>query len=325
MNNRTYCAVIRTLGTAGEKYQALLNSLVAQTLPPKRILVYIPNGYEAPRETVGIEQIVRCEKGMVTQRSLPFNEVDTDFILFCDDDMFLPPEMVERMLDEIERTSANSVVPDIYGGHRLGLMQRMAYYLSNSVSSRTDDGWALKVKRDAGYSFNQNPRFDFLPTQTGPGGCIFCETQAFRSIHLEDERWLDTFKFPSYEDQLFHYKMFLMGYTTLMYYNSGIRHLDARAGTRPDVSQKMYYKKKLLYVVWYRTIYNIASKSRSEKVRCALAFFFRNVIGLVMLLGETIRCRKPRFLVDYFRGLRDGRRYVHSDEYKKIPAFDAYL
>ena len=36
-----YTAVIRTLGTAGEKFQILLNSLEKQTIPPKAILVYI--------------------------------------------------------------------------------------------------------------------------------------------------------------------------------------------------------------------------------------------------------------------------------------------
>ena len=43
-----YCAVIRTLGRAGAKYQALLDSLVRQTLQPSRILVYLAEGYDAP-------------------------------------------------------------------------------------------------------------------------------------------------------------------------------------------------------------------------------------------------------------------------------------
>ena len=34
-----YSVVIRTLGTAGEKYQKLLNSLKNQTVLPKKILV----------------------------------------------------------------------------------------------------------------------------------------------------------------------------------------------------------------------------------------------------------------------------------------------
>ena len=51
-----YTAVIRTLGTAGEKYQQLLNSLQAQTIAPRAIIVYIAEGYPLPKETIGIER-----------------------------------------------------------------------------------------------------------------------------------------------------------------------------------------------------------------------------------------------------------------------------
>ena len=36
-----YCVAIRTLGLAGNKFQQELISLVNQTIPPKKILVYI--------------------------------------------------------------------------------------------------------------------------------------------------------------------------------------------------------------------------------------------------------------------------------------------
>lgn len=61
-----YTAVIRTLGTAGEKYQKLLDSLMKQTIRPKAIVVYIAEGYAKPKETVGVEQYVWVKKGMVT-------------------------------------------------------------------------------------------------------------------------------------------------------------------------------------------------------------------------------------------------------------------
>ena len=37
---RDYCAVIRTLGTAGETYQSLLDSLAAQTITPKKEVTF---------------------------------------------------------------------------------------------------------------------------------------------------------------------------------------------------------------------------------------------------------------------------------------------
>ena len=53
-----YTAVIRTLGTAGDKYQQLLNSLASQTVKPEEIIVYIAEGYPLPKETIGIERYV---------------------------------------------------------------------------------------------------------------------------------------------------------------------------------------------------------------------------------------------------------------------------
>ena len=51
-----YTAVIRTLGTAGEKYQQLLDSLDRQTIKPSEIIVYIAEGYALPKETIGKER-----------------------------------------------------------------------------------------------------------------------------------------------------------------------------------------------------------------------------------------------------------------------------
>ena len=92
-----YTAVIRTLGKAGEKYQTLLDSLVSQVIPPKEIIVYIAEGYPIPKETCGKEKYVYVPKGMVAQRALNYDEVQTEYILFLDDDMYLPPSLAEDL------------------------------------------------------------------------------------------------------------------------------------------------------------------------------------------------------------------------------------
>lgn len=100
-----YTAVIRTLGTAGDKYQILLDSLNKQTIQPSKILVYIAEGYAIPKETIGKEQYIYVKKGMVAQRALPYYEVNTEFILFLDDDLFLPDNFVEKMFFFFEKKS----------------------------------------------------------------------------------------------------------------------------------------------------------------------------------------------------------------------------
>ena len=109
-----YTAVIRTLGKAGEKYQKLLDSLVAQTIKPKQIIVYIAEGYPIPKETVGIEQYVYVKKGMVAQRALTYDEVDTDYILFLDDDVFLPDNAVDTLYNEMMDFDADVISPDVF-------------------------------------------------------------------------------------------------------------------------------------------------------------------------------------------------------------------
>ena len=77
-----YTVVIRTLGTAGEYYQRTLDSLLNQTIQPEAIIIYIAEGYPISKETIGIERYVYVKKGMVAQRALPYNEVNTDYMFF---------------------------------------------------------------------------------------------------------------------------------------------------------------------------------------------------------------------------------------------------
>lgn len=324
-NKREYCVAIRTLGTAGEKYQTLLDSLVAQTHPPKKILVYIPHGYPAPKETVGVEQIVRCEKGMVAQRSLPFDEVDSEYILFCDDDLYLPPDYVEKLFCGLEEYEGDCIVPQVFNHSGESWLMKCLVFLNNSSSVRNDDGWANKVKRDAGFSYNNHPTKTVLPTQTAAFASLLCKKSAYQAIHYEDERWLDSFSFASMDDQLFYYKLYLQGFRVLMHYDTGIQHLDAKAGVRVNAKNRMFFKKKLLFTIWYRTIYSIKNKSKTEKVLCSLAFTWRNLLGIIALIGDTIRFRESIYLLDYFRGLYAGYKYVKSEEYKEIPSYDYYL
>ena len=113
-----YTAVIRTLGKAGEKYQKLLDSLVAQTVKPKQIIVYIAEGYPIPKETVGFERYVYVKKGMVAQRALPYDEVDTEYMLCLDDDLVMPDSFVEDMFRAMAEAGADVISPDVFPNHK---------------------------------------------------------------------------------------------------------------------------------------------------------------------------------------------------------------
>ena len=322
---REYSVAIRTLGTAGEKYQKLLDSLKEQTIQPKHIFVYIADGYDIPKETIGIEEYFRTPKGMITQRSQPFDEIDTEFILFCDDDISFPPDCVERMFTGIEMNNGDCIAIGVYEMQQLSWKEKLKVFLHSFVTSRNDDGWDIKVKRNVSYSYNKNPKQIVNLTQSAPGAISLCKKSVYQAIHFEDERWLEKMLFPAGEDQLFYYKMHIMGYRVLMLQNPGVIHMDAQSGQRPTKSNKMYLQKKNMFIMWYRTIYNIRSKSAWEKCRCIAAFTWRCLFGILTLPLEVVHYKQPRFFIDYFRGLWAGFKYVHSEEYKQIPAFDHYV
>lgn len=320
---RDYCVAIRTLGTAGEKYQTLLDSLVAQSHPPKKILVYIPHGYPAPKETVGVEQIVRCEKGMVTQRSLPFDEVDTEYILCLDDDLYLPPTLVEEMFGALENVHGDCISPDMVN-YKASKKDRIISFMHSFTLPHFSKKWDCIVNKSGSFSYRVRKGGKVLPTQSAAFACFLCKMDAFRAIHFEDERWIDQFRYASCDDQLFYYKLHLYGYKVYTFNDSGMVHLDARAGGRHDVSEKLYNQKMIAFIIWYRSCYHLLSNSGYDKVISFLAYCVQFLFGLVFLPLEVIYFRKLRYFKDYFKANIDGYRYVHSKEYLKIPIYDYY-
>ena len=150
-----YTAVIRTLGTAGEKYQQLLDSLASQSVQPNEIIVYIAEGYPLPKETIGKERYVCVKKGMVAQRALRYDEVKTEYILFLDDDLFLPDDFVEKMYSALVENELDVISPDIYPNDKRSLKVEIMMTLSGRMRARSgDDEWGYKVMRTGGYSYN---------------------------------------------------------------------------------------------------------------------------------------------------------------------------
>lgn len=51
---------------------------------------------------------------MVSQRALSYDEVDSEYILFLDDDLCFPSDTVERMFALLRKNNADVISPDIY-------------------------------------------------------------------------------------------------------------------------------------------------------------------------------------------------------------------
>lgn len=187
-----YTVVIRTLGVAREKYQILLNSLNKQTIQPSKILVYIAEGYEIPKESIGKEQYIYVKKGMVAQRALSYDEVDTEFILFLDDDVYLPETAVEQLYRYLIDYDADIIAPDVFPNAQRSFYGKCMMMLSGRMLPRKDDEkWGYKVMRNSGYSYNNYPKSGVYWSQTNAGPCFFLKNKIFynelvvRKVYLQ--------------------------------------------------------------------------------------------------------------------------------------------
>ena len=324
MSNFEYTVAIRTVGKAGDKYKKELESLHAQTVKPKRILIFLAEGFERPNLQVGYEEYIKVPKGLVHQRAASTQGVDTEFLLILDDDVYFPENSVEKLHDELIKQNADCISPDTFPNQELSLSSRLIAYFANGVSSRRNDRWAIKIKRNGAFSFNaQPPKGQSLPTESAAGPALFIRTDVFKAIHYEDEFWVDQFPAGTfYEDQLMFNKIHKNGFRVLLQYDAGIVHLDA--GTN-NVKQKTYeklmYRAMANYVIWYRSCYDLKGISKGEQFNCSLAYGWRFFIGLLTRVVFSVIHLSPKFTTAFIKGHRKGKSFVKSEEYKHIPNF----
>lgn len=311
-----YSVAIRTLGTAGEKYQRLLESLERQTVPPEQIVVYIAEGYPLPEETIGKEQYVYVKKGMVAQRALRYDEIDTEYILFLDDDLVLGPDTVESMYEAMMQSGADVVAPDIFRNSGRGMMSRMLMFLSGRMVARHDDGrWGYKVMRNAGYSYNRNPKKKVYMSQTNAGACLLCRKSDFLSIRFDEELWLDNQGYALGEDQTMYYKMYRKGLKVATLYDCDIEHLDAGDNLNPERERRLIYADfRFKTIFWHRFIF-MPEKSCLMKVWDCLC------IGYAIMFTLTVSLLKCRFSVleTKYDAVRDACAFIRSPEYRSLP------
>ena len=199
----SYTAVIRTLGTAGQMYQTLLNSLCAQTIQPERILVYIAEGYPLPKETCGREEYIYCKKGMVAQRSLAFDEVATEWILFCDDDIQLESDTVARLYEGLMQYPGSlCIAPNTFPNHLASPKQKLASAILSCTLPHYKKNWAFIIRKSTNFSYNNRPQ-EVLPTQSAAGPCCLVQKQAYLRLNFANEAYLDGLKYALGEDVFF--------------------------------------------------------------------------------------------------------------------------
>lgn len=262
----SWSAVIRTVGTAGEKYYRTLQSVLSQSIPPEEIIVVLPNGYELDY-LCGKERIVYSKKGMVTQRAVGINEAHSDYILVLDDDVEFQPELIEKCHSWLQSNHLDCVLPG-WGGTpvRYSLKTRIKGFIRGDLyTSKKESEWLDKVCKTTGHKVYVN--------STHPDQCYLCQTGCFqiffmktdmaKSLNFGKETWLEQGSISSYaigDDLTFFYKIYLNGGRIAYCQNATYTHLDAAAGRKAKSKLeerriRYYTDRKNRYIFWKKFIW----------------------------------------------------------------------
>lgn len=319
----SYSIAIRTLGTAGETFRKELESICAQTVQPDRVMVYIAEGHERPIFTVGTEEYVWVKKGMIAQRILPYDEISSDCILMLDDDVELAPDSAEKMLKALMDNKADCVGADVFQNHKLPLKTKLFAALSNLVFPHWSRKWAFKIHRNGSFSYNARPQSAFYWSQSSGGPAAMWKKDAFLKLHLEDELWLERLGFPYGEDALMFFKLHSNSSRLGVLYDAGITNLDARSSSEsfrksPD---HIYIRTKASLMTWWRMCYKTGKDTFSSRILAAIAFGFKSLwLFLVMCVAALVKW-DGHYLTASCKGLKDGRKEVHSPAFQNLPPY----
>ena len=319
----TYSVAIRTLALSPDSLRKVLQGVFSQTIRPEKVVVYIARNYAIPSWRVGYEQYVYTDKGMMSQRALPYTELTSDYILMLDDDLVLAPATASRLLATADTEHTDLLGADVFQNHLLPVTARLTAAVSSLVMPHYRHDKAFRLRRDGAFSYIARPRRQYYSSDTCCGPLMLWRRESFLRLHAEDEKWIDTLGYAYGEDALLSYKATANGMKAGIDFRAEVTNLDSRTSSdryRND-PQRLYIRAKAMFITWWRMCY----KPHGNHRRGASGALFGGVLKYMWLTPVMLAFSAVTFSTTpiraYLRGLRDGYRYVRSDIYLSIPPY----
>lgn len=320
----SYSVAIRTLGTAGEKYEKLLDAIQKQTIKPEKIVVVLPEGYKPPEypKWGGVEYVY-SKKGILYQRIEALRYITSEYIFFCDDDVEPEPNFVEKLSEPLQSGEYDCasgplleffppkgikyVFASLLGGACVMLHGRK----NNYVRVLGTGGWSYNRSIDV----NEHKLFD---AQALAGTCFLAKADAMRNVHFEDELWTERNGLALYEDQIMFYKLHINGYKVCVVSDAFYIHNDGKTSTKGLKLEPIYASSCHHYVFWHRFLY-LPCKNPMRRLWLRVCIEYKIIMGklygiFLSLCGRrTLEARRVAA-----KGVRDAKKYVKSSEYLDI-------
>lgn len=301
----TYSVAIRTLGLAHASLWRVLEGVLAQSVRPREVIVYIAEGAPVPVWRVANERYVRVERGMVRQRALPYDEITADCIMMLDDDLLAGPETAERLLREMERGGYDLIGADMFRTHRLPTSQRLRSALSNLTLPHRDRRRGFVMRRSGSFSYPSAPVPEVLPSDTCGGPLMMWRATSFRRLDYAAEVWLDGLGFAYGDDALLSYKATANGMKVGVDFGANVENLDSRTASaryREDPG-RFHTRAKGMAMTWWRMHYR---PGRTASGRALLAGLWKGVWMLAAMTGVSVMSLSHTPLTSTLKGMREG-------------------
>ena len=323
MSKFSYSVAIRTLGTAGEKYEKLLKSIQKQTIQPEKIVVVLPEGYNIPEYQIGTEEFVFCEKGMIIQRFAALKYIKSDYVLFTDDDIEYAEDYIDKLSKVLEEGAYACVAgpltelfpPD-------ALKYKFASLLGGAcvmIHGRKD--YYVRILRTGGWSYNHSiAEHHIYETELIPGANFMIRKDIMQKISFDNEIWAERNGYSAFEDRIMFYKLIVNRYRIGVVSDAHYTHQDGNTSTKDLRLEPFYAGGFNHYVFWHRFLYSL-SRNPFER------FWMRLCIEYYILMGRLYSqclCRIDRETRKQaqatMQGFRDAKIFVKSKEYLNLPS-----
>lgn len=309
-----YSVIIRTTGKAGEKYRRLLSSIAALDPQPKEVIVVLPDGYDPPSERLGWESFYFCAKGMVIQRLHGIAQCKTKYALITDDDISFDSDFVKKLVAPLETDQYSiSAGPLIEFFPQKGLPSLVSILTGAACPTLLHRNRYNSVLKTSGYSYNRHLESGKIyETQSAPWTCFFANIQKLRSIHFEDELWLDKNGYSAHDDTAMFYKAWLLGVTPVVVADAHYQHLDAKTSTKGNLERAMYATGFNNVVFWHRYL----SGGLWSKICILFRLTAQQVYNRINLMRKNLSIAEARA---FDAGTKAGWAWLNTDEYKNLP------
>ncbi len=320
MNNINYAIAIRTLGTANEKYHKLLESIKKLEPQPKEVIVVLPEGYKEPKEQLGYEKFVHSKKGMVAQRLYGLYQTDAEYILFCDDDISFSSDYIQKLYKPMKEGKADITVgPLLEFFPRKSLKGLRPILTSETMPTLFNKHKYTHILRGSGWSYNRinlDNCNEYYETESAAWTNFFIKREVMLALDFEKELWLDKFGYAALDDQTMFYKLYKMGYKTLVVTNATYCHEDAKTSTQNLKLEKFYAEGFNHYVFWHRFIYNL-DNNPFGKILDKICFNYWYLANIAYLF--TRNSKQPEVYKEFKKGVKDAKQYIFTEEYTSLP------